>query len=170
MVTLKSSTTETIVKWARTPARRRREILERLRSIRLQPPLNVPALISYAFVERGAGRAVLRLEFERVSGRPLQSSAEFSRTHPLRTQLLAAVNKSVENWKQIGFVHGDLSPRNILLDLHPQTGRLNRVWFIDWIVDLKGFEATPRYAAPEVFQGRRSVLTDQYAIDIILRS
>ena len=79
----------------------------------------------------------------------------------IRTNL----RRQAELWKREGFIHGDLSLRNMLVNFDRGPVRL---WFIDWITDLNSFEGTPRYASSEVYRGRRSHDSDRYAIEQIL--
>lgn len=72
--------------------------------------------------------------------------------------------KAVQEWRSQGFVHGDLSPRNILIDFNHRA-----LFFVDWVLDLESFEATPQYAAKEVYQKRRTWFSDYYAAAIICR-
>lgn len=150
------ATSNNLVKWRRLTPNSIPRIAQRLSEIRDHGPVNVPRLISYGF-----SGDLARLETERVPGTPLKTS-RIAQDQLL--QVLAALSSQVELWRRDGFVHGDLSPRNILVDA--SSGR-PQLWFIDWIVDLEGFEATPLYASPEVMNGRRSHDSDCYAIERI---
>jgi hypothetical protein len=54
-------------------------------------------------------------------------------------QLLAMVGR----WREEGFVHGDLSPQNLLL--LREGGHSPRILAVDWVMDLESREGTPRY-------------------------
>jgi serine/threonine protein kinase len=74
--------------------------------------------------------------------------------------------KTLSAWRNIDFVHGDLSPRNILV-LKNQS--LLKIAVIDWLIDLKNFSGTPKYCSPSVFQnGFHNSQSDEYALNKIL--
>lgn len=140
-----------------------RRVAARLQQIVSEPPPHVPRLLSYGLADH-----VLRLEFERIEGlslHALNSHLEQSDTR-LKARLRYCFAQVLNDWNRNGFVHGDLSPRNILLDTRTGMG----VWCIDWIVDLQSYECTPRYASLEVLKGLRSTQSDRHAFDTILKS
>jgi hypothetical protein len=101
----------------------------------------------------------MRIESARVTGTPLLRAGELH-ARLLPTRLL----EPLAVWRAKGFVHGDLSPANILVE---PGGAL---WFVDWLVDLDSFAGTPRYSAPPVYRfGRHDFETDAFAAREILR-
>jgi tRNA A-37 threonylcarbamoyl transferase component Bud32 len=119
----------------------------------------VPTVASFGF----AGSR-LRLECLRVPGIPLaRALPELSRGS--RARLGRALIETASQWHRLGFVHGDLSPRNILVT-RPASSSCS--WFIDWVVDPTTFEATPAFSAPGLLGDQRSCASDSYAIKRIL--
>jgi Ser/Thr protein kinase RdoA (MazF antagonist) len=153
-----------LVKWRHVPFAAQARVSARLAALRANPPAGVPPLHSYGWLAQGGAGSRLRLSLGLVSGVPLAVCLP-ALGASTRLEVSEALRALLESWRKVGFVHGDLSPRNILVDV-----RRAEVWCIDWILDLKGFEATPRYAAPAVFQGRRSHDTDRFALAEILKS
>lgn len=70
-------------------------------------------------------------------------------------------------WQIESFVHGDISPRNILVQI--EDGRPIKLYFIDWIIDLDSKVGTPMYAAPEVYEGKHTPDSDRFAIEKVSR-
>ncbi|MEW6058034.1 MAG: hypothetical protein AB1540_15615 [Bdellovibrionota bacterium] len=151
-----------LVTYRRFPQNALRRVSKRLERIKQRPPSHVPRLIEYGFVD---GR--IRIAQALVKGSPLsevsqelapQDWADLREMLFLQTPL----------WREEGFIHGDLSPSNILID-RDQSGAIT-VAYVDWTLDLEGFEATPLFAAPEVFRGKRSFESDRHSISEILRA
>lgn len=85
-------------------------------------------------------------------------------------QTLLKLLDAVDQLHQLGWIHGDLKREHFVK-------YQNRVCLIDFelvqkvnaVHDLKNLTATPRYMAPELFQGaEKTVQTDIYALGIIL--
>ncbi|MEV8456985.1 protein kinase [Streptomyces sp. NPDC052095] len=126
-----------------------------------------------------AGRSLV-LVMNHVEGLDLRDWRE-ERTlgsHAERREVLRTLEQlaDVLDWLHSGratpsgrtVVHGDLSPGNVMVDVHGQATlvdfglskltadhRTAEVWF------------TPGYAAPEVFEGKRTPYTDRYAFGAI---
>ncbi|MBI3543872.1 MAG: hypothetical protein HY075_11420 [Deltaproteobacteria bacterium] len=125
-------------------------------------PYQVARLLDFGF----AGE-LLRLRSARVTGIPLWRLIAARELAPAPALALAGeLERALRRWRVEGFVHGDLSPRNILVAR--ERPELAVPWFIDWTVDLSSFAGTPRFAGREVFQGHRSFASDRYAIEEIL--
>ncbi|MFJ7625611.1 protein kinase [Streptomyces sp. NPDC097595] len=126
-----------------------------------------------------AGRALV-LVMNHVDGLDLRDwrAERTLTTHAERREVLRALEQiaDVLDWLHSGratpsgrtVVHGDLSPGNIMVDGHGQATLVDfglskltadhqtaEVWF------------TPGYAAPEVFEGKRTPGTDRYAFGAI---
>ncbi|MFF4083250.1 protein kinase [Streptomyces sp. NPDC001777] len=138
------------------------------------PPIHGPGEASAA-----AGRSLV-LVMNHVEGLDLRDWRE-ERTlagHAERREVLRTLEQlaDVLDWLHSGratpsgrtVVHGDLSPGNVMVDVHGQATlvdfglskltadhRTAEVWF------------TPGYAAPEVFEGKRTPGTDRYAFGAI---
>ncbi|WP_203600829.1 protein kinase [Streptomyces sp. SID9727] len=126
-----------------------------------------------------AGRALV-LVMNHVDGLDLRDwrAERTLASHAERREVLRTLEQiaDVLDWLHSGratpsgrtVVHGDLSPGNIMVDAHGQATLVDfglskltadhqtaEVWF------------TPGYAAPEVFEGKRSPATDRYAFGAI---
>lgn len=138
-------------------------VSRRLERIRADPPAHVARLYSY----RHRGEAV-ELRMEEIHGQTLH---EFAHTNAI-TMLRSQFDRTLSKWRTQGFIHGDLSPANILVAASSGITRReagSEAWFIDWVADLEGFEGTPRYASPETFAGRRSHDSDAHAVTEIFK-
>lgn len=138
------------------------------------PPIHSPGDASTA-----AGRALV-LVMNQVDGLDLRDwrAERTLATHAERREVLRTLEQlaDVLDWLHSGratpsgrtVVHGDLSPGNVMVDAHGQATLVDfglskltadhqtaEVWF------------TPGYAAPEVFEGKRSPGTDRYAFGAI---
>ncbi|MFD8853709.1 protein kinase [Streptomyces sp. NPDC059604] len=138
------------------------------------PPIHGPGEASTA-----AGRSLV-LVMNHVEGLDLRDWREERTlaTHAERREVLRTLEQlaDVLDWLHSGratpsgrtVVHGDLSPGNVMVDVHGQATlvdfglskltadhRTAEVWF------------TPGYAAPEVFEGKRTPNTDRYAFGAI---
>ncbi|MFF8716307.1 protein kinase [Streptomyces sp. NPDC015184] len=138
------------------------------------PPIHGPGEASAA-----AGRSLV-LVMNHVEGLDLRDWREERTlaTHAERREVLRTLEQlaDVLDWLHSGratpsgrtVVHGDLSPGNVMVDVHGQATlvdfglskltadhRTAEVWF------------TPGYAAPEVFEGKRTPSTDRYAFGAI---
>ncbi|MFC9751770.1 protein kinase [Streptomyces sp. NPDC056921] len=138
------------------------------------PPIHAPGDASTA-----AGRSLV-LVMNHVEGLDLRDWREERTlaTHAERREVLRTLEQlaDVLDWLHSGratpsgrtVVHGDLSPGNVMVDVHGQATlvdfglskltadhRTAEVWF------------TPGYAAPEVFEGKRTPNTDRYAFGAI---
>ncbi|MGA4839444.1 protein kinase domain-containing protein [Streptomyces sp. G45] len=126
-----------------------------------------------------AGRALV-LVMNHVDGLDLRDwrAERTLATHQERREVSRALEQlaDVLDWLHSGsattsgrpVIHGDLSPGNVMVDAHGQATLVDfglskltadhetaQVWF------------TPGYAAPEVFQGKRTPNTDRYAFGAI---
>lgn len=126
-------------------------VLRRLQWALRVRPRAVPGLLRFGLVSH----THLRVEFERVpDGEPLflvwpgLSLAQ-------RREVEETAWTAVSSWEHCGFVHGDISTRNILVCVAGL-----RVWFIDWVLDLESREGTPRFWGGYP----RSVTTDQESL------
>lgn len=160
-------TNATLVRWKRLAAEAVPSASVRLKQLIDRPPSGVPRLLDFGWSGATPGKPLLRLETEWVPGASLFQVRNLLRSRDLR-KIATQLRRQAAIWQAEGFVHGDLSPSNILVQRHNGENAVLR--FVDWVVDLNGFEATPRYAAPEVFAGRRSFASDRYAIREILKS
>ncbi|MCX4845018.1 protein kinase [Streptomyces sp. NBC_00893] len=138
------------------------------------PPIHGPGDASTA-----AGRALV-LVMNHVEGLDLRDwrAERTLATHAERREALRALEQiaDVLDWLHSGratpsgrsVVHGDLSPGNVMVDEHGQATLVDfglskltadhqtaEVWF------------TPGFAAPEVFEGKRTPATDRYAFGAI---
>ncbi len=129
-------------KYFRVSDKRRKKILNRVFSISTKRPTGIPEIHSY-----------------RLHGSTLE----------LRTKYIEGAHVSLDElsfeilkkWKCEDFVHGDLSPSNIVHDGED-------FWFIDWLPDLESYQGTPHYASDEVFRGKHSSDSDEYALRKII--
>ena len=147
---------------------RGRSRLDILREARLLARVNHPNVLKVYGALEDRGR--IGLAFELVEGQSMQqwlASQSLTGAHSL-VAIGLELASAICALHQVGVVHGDLKPANILR--HP-SGR--------WIVaDLGsgrrigeiGMSAgTPRYMAPELFdQGEPSAASDQYALGVVL--
>ena len=157
MALFKSFTKEKLVKWQHIQPNVEKRICQRLAQIMKVQPLGVPALLSFGW---SSTNGLLRLEIERVPGIRL-----FDLHFPIPLNIIQLLEGALVSWQSIGFIHGDLSPRNILVDIDAK-----QVWFVDWVLDLSGFKGTPKYASKEVFLGKRSFESDQFALEHVLKN
>jgi serine/threonine protein kinase len=103
----------------------------------------MPRLLSFGFCAN-----LCRLEIERIQGNAFVQSTK------VQAELLSAL----QDWRRKNFVHGDLSPRNILVDANGMP------WCTDWLLELRSYEGTPKYASDEVFSGNHSFSSDHFAL------
>ncbi|MBI2604853.1 MAG: phosphotransferase [Deltaproteobacteria bacterium] len=131
-------------------------VLLRLERIRTYPPARIARLHSYRWLGD-----FIELRMEEIHGHTLR---EFTRANAIAA-LRGQIGETLSKWLAQGFIHGDLSPTNILVaaEMKPE------VRFVDWVSDLESFEGTPRYASPETFAGRRSHDSDVYAASKIFK-
>lgn len=101
---------------------------------------------------------VLRLSLLRVQADPL-FCLRSTLNQQTKQSIAIKIKESLFCWSKLGFIHGDLSPRNILINTKP----FLQIYFIDWVLDLQSFIATPYYSNQEVYKGKRSLSSDQYA-------
>lgn len=85
-----------------------------------------------------------------------------------RSELIHKLAIYVESWARFGFIHGDLSPNNILIESHIWNKTLSGIWFTDWILDLNSFEGTPLFSAPEAYFGVRTPSSDRHSLNRII--
>ena len=165
---MKPFTSETLVSWHQVKPSEIACLSKRLSEIKQKRPDHIPPLICYGFVNRG-----LRLEVQKVLGERFDSPF-ISRAFELKNQnkeiFFKITQAALQSWAHLPFIHGDLSPRNILVQLDSTNQLIQNVWFIDWLLDLKSYRGTPKYCSPQVFHGKRSPLTDQFALETILKS
>lgn len=151
-----------ITKWVDIEGRSADRITRRLCHLAFHPPSGVPRIRSYGL----GSDSRLRIELERVPGRSLHSCLG-QLSHQDRCELARRLSRQLAIWRGEGFVHGDLSLRNILIERQPH-GPLKRVWFIDFIFDLESRQGTPQFASPDVAKGVHSHDSDRYSIEQIL--
>jgi hypothetical protein len=165
---MKSSTGDNakVIRWRTIHPESMPRVSKRLYSIQKKPPSGVAPLLRFGFAGLTRSKVLLRMERQWVPGVPLAALA--SQINVLEYQALAnTLMFHVIQWQSEGFVHGDLSPSNILVDRKPD--QPPSISFIDWVVDLASYEATPKYAAPSVFDGNRDFESDLYSLDVILK-
>lgn len=148
-----------------------RRIESRLHNIKNNPPNAIPAILSFGWISHceksKIDQALLRLELQCIVGLPLFRAAALLSDQTLKS-LCSELQKQTLIWQKQGFVHGDLSPRNVLVAT-PRSSKIPRLWFVDWVLDLKSYEATPAYASRDVYQRNRSWRSDEYALDRMIR-
>ncbi|MEO1060391.1 MAG: monovalent cation/H(+) antiporter subunit G, partial [Actinomycetota bacterium] len=88
--------------------------------------------------------------------------------------LIRQLGEALDAVHAAGVVHGDLSPRNVMVDLHDRVTLLDLGAAVDGtpatVDETTGLEVdtTPRYASPEVAQGRPAEpASDRYALALI---
>ncbi|MFE6977025.1 protein kinase [Streptomyces sp. NPDC057682] len=181
---LDSKTTITIEQFQRLSAKWR-EQAELLRFVNRPGVVGVrehfegPPIHGAGDASTAAGRALV-LVMNHVDGLDLRDwrAERTLTTHAERREVLRTLEQlaDVLDWLHSGratpsgrtVVHGDLSPGNVMVDAHGQATLVDfglskltadhqtaEVWF------------TPGYAAPEVFEGKRTPGTDRYAFGAI---
>ena len=139
-----------------------KRISDRLDHIYKTTPHNVAKLNCFGLINDAANQCVkFRIEFLKLKMPNLASVCNLLSTSQ-RKRIKGSFYHSLKLWRKSGFIHGDLSPRNILIDFTTE-----QVYFVDWILDLESFEATPQYASKEVYLKRRTWFSDHYSADII---
>lgn len=154
--------TDRLIKWKIVDREARTRVAERLKKISTSDIVCIPTLFSFGWTENR-----LRLETEFVPGTSL-SLLSIKDEASFASKLAGPLFACLRQWQRSGFVHGDLSPSNIIVEM--KKDKITQIHCIDWTLDLEGFEATPRYAAPEVYEGIRDCRTDEYAVQLILNS
>ena len=127
---------------------------------------NIARLIGLDYAKRSAA---LLTEF--VSGSTLDSQLAygFNRTTPQIVELIIQLCQAVSAVHRAGFVHGDISSRNVLIA--PD----NRVVLIDFgesrplDAPRTAARATPAFAAPELIHGAPAgILSDIYSLGVLV--
>ncbi|GEM_PF-1639367 len=136
------------------------QISSRIAVLRSGALLGVPRLESFERTAQRVGKFTLtRVVWQYVRGTPLLHFR--NRGLPwysmFRTTQL--------NWRQNDFVHGDLSPRNILIDF-PTKGTIPNIWCIDPLLCFGTSKGTPRYRSG--YLGGWTPDLDEYCLTQIL--
>jgi serine/threonine-protein kinase len=154
-----------------------------LREARILGQLDHPNAVQVYDFGEYEGKPYFVMEFVegRTLGDALHSEGPLGehRVHRIAHQLLAALQKAHE----LGLVHRDLKPGNIMLVGEREAERVKVVDFgvaaafrkdalrdaVDLSVTSKGsFVGTPRYAAPEQFTGDAVAASDVYAVGLLM--
>ena len=147
---------------------------DRTREARLLRQVDHPNVAEYVDTGHQDGRPWMATTW--VDGRTL--------AHLLETEGPLSVDRSVRLVSQLGaavdaihdagIVHGDLSPNNMVVDLHDQLTLLDLGEARDRGAQMQiettdvSIATTPRYAAPEVAQGNDPIgASDRYAVALI---
>jgi hypothetical protein len=135
----------------------------RLEDLRLHTPRSVNPFSSWSAVPDNDGWALIT-EQDWV---PWPNLAQImAHTHALRRiQIAQKLLALTAQWRRAGFIHGDLSPNNILV-VHPE-GDSPRLVAVDWVLDLQSREGTPRYVPEALAWQRKNHDHDEAAARII---
>ncbi len=127
-------------------------------------------------VDRGTTEGAAWMALDWIEGRTLAHllSTEGPLDSDRSQRLLRQLAEAVDAVHAAGFVHGDLSPRNMVVDLHDQLTLIDlgevREPNTDPVDSTGALDvaSTPRYAAPEVARGELpSPASDRYAVAVI---
>lgn len=142
-----------LCKWVKFESRNLEKVQRRLHTLLKAEIPGIPKLLNYGFTD-----SRVRLELKWVDGETLYAM------HPNRKRVATRINALADyliQWKKLGFVHGDLSPRNIVI------GKQS-LWCVDWLVDINSFAGTPAFASPKILKTGHTHETDLYAFRQIL--
>lgn len=106
---------------------------------------------------------VIRIQSPLVAGSTLREAANRLSTKD-KSILQSNLLKLQMQYARIGFVHGDLSPSNLLIIDQQLT-----LCGIDWLLDLNSKTGTPRYSSPAIINGIHTLETDHYSFSKIHR-
>ena len=135
----------------------------RLEDVRMRPLPGVHPLRAWSAVPDGAGWALIT-EQDWLPWPSLSQVA--AHAHPLRRiQLAQKLLALTEFWQTKGFIHGDLSPNNILVV--SERSMAPRLIAVDWVLNLKSREGTPRYVPPSLAQRNKCMEHDVAAAQLI---
>lgn len=145
-----------------------------LREARLAGRINHPAVAHIYDVGEVDGTPFIAMEF--VPGRQLREELGAPQTPERAVFLARQILDGLAEAHRQGVVHRDLKPENILLSGRDQVKILDfglaKPMVADPKIDVpstKGLAGTPRYMAPEQFQGREvDRRTDIYALGVVL--
>jgi serine/threonine protein kinase len=119
-------------------------------------------------MEKAEGSLAERLRQQRSSGRSGLAAEELGRYLRETADVLDFLNKPrhfLGGPQPVGLQHGDIKPQNLLLlSRHVKVADFGLVRVLDRARAVSGL--TPAYAAPEVFAGRASRWSDQYALAV----
>src|SRR5206468_1947022 len=104
--------------------RRTRSVVERLHWLRSHNVKGIPRILSWGLFDD-----FVRIQIERKPGLTLHDLLITKRLEKIEVQ--RSLYQMLTHWELIGFVHGDLSPRNILIETNV---RPHRVWAIDCLL------------------------------------
>jgi hypothetical protein len=147
---------EAIVKLVKVEWQRRKAVQDRLERWQKDPPTRVSKVLSYGWLPSlpGSVSSCLRLSFARIRGVSLhQCWPKLATADRKNAEVQAAI--VAELWHREGFVHGDISPRNILFDTS-----CKQIWFIDCALDVASPQGTPAFWTGEP----RNHATDRFAL------
>jgi hypothetical protein len=131
-------------------------VQQRLEDLRLQPPPQVQVIEQWTAVADGEGFALIT-EQRRLPLPSLASMAcELSEGRRLR--LVDELRALAGLWRSRGFIHGDISPSNLLI-----TGD-DRIVAVDWVLDLRSREGTPRYVPASLAHKMKDFAHDEAAV------
>lgn len=153
-------------------ARKEKGALDLIRNIRH------PFVLSVERVERTRDRLLIVMELaDRNLAEVFRACRAKGEPGIPRQQLLLWLEEAAEALDLINFEHGlqhlDVKPHNLMVVANhlkvADFGLVNRVTRADGKTRIGGLAATPRYAAPEIFQGRVSRQSDQYSLAIVFQ-
>ncbi len=133
-------------------------VIDRIESILQIKPVSLSMPLEINVRKFSSQYDLVRLTFEKVHGVLLSKYLKEATPDQIEkiTNLLL---ETVENWcKNFKFIHGDISPGNILVTCH------NSPILIDWLLDIESFTGTPRYSSSEVIGGHHSFESDRFAV------
>lgn len=145
----------------------RSAIQRRLESLKKNPLPNTARMVDFYWIDPH----MIELHLEYLPGQTLSKFLECANDELKNSAfpiLLKKLRAQKKLWKKERFIHGDLSLSNILIDQTADNNYL-QLYFIDWLIDLKSFQATPKYASFLVLLGLRNWMTEAHAFHRIER-
>lgn len=147
-------------RWQRTKTCDLEATHQRLRHIYANRPIGLPWLIRYGVTSDG----LVFTEEEYLRGSSLKKIYAALNQNE-RQWVIKKLGHLLQRWALCGFVHGDLHPGNIIVQVQPQP----ELYCIDWLVNLNSFKATPGFAAQEVWHGTHTHAGDLHSLEMITR-
>jgi thiamine kinase-like enzyme len=155
-----------LIKWVSVSHDARTRVSKRLDLLLHTRVPHTSVLLHYGWCPNAYSRfnqTRVRLCTELVSGTPLYRWA-LNASQTQRRELQEILSITLCAWREYGFVHGDLSPRNLFIS---NTNKLT-VFAIDWMIDLKSFAGTPAYTCMSALSSGKTFETDETAITRIV--